>query len=262
MPQIFHKAANPIAKILLVGLPILFGGTGVGLAAFFRSSYATGVDEVVPQPVAFSHAHHVGQLGIDCRYCHTGVEDSHFAGIPPSKTCMNCHMQMWTSADLLEPVRKSYRENTPIVWNRVHNLPHYAYFNHSIHIAKGVGCQSCHGQIDEMNLTRQTKTLLMEWCINCHRKPQENLRPKSEVFSMVWAPGKPVEGHAQVWKREDLPNWGQVKDKDGKWVDSKWVGELVGKPRPTNQTELGAKLKDVYGVRDAVTLTGCSMCHR
>src|SRR3954451_5139316 len=195
MPQIFHKAANPVSKILLVGLPILFGGTGVGLAAFFRSSYATGVDEVVPQPVAFSHAHHVGQLGIDCRYCHTTVETSHFANVPPSKTCMNCHQQMWTAADLLGPVRESYAADKPIVWNRVHNVPHYAYFNHSIHVAKGVGCQSCHGNVDEMNLTRQTKTLLMEWCINCHRDPEKNLRPKSEITSMTWDPK-----HPGVWK--------------------------------------------------------------
>jgi hypothetical protein len=261
MPQIFPKGVNPLARLLVIGLPMMFGVTGVGLAAFYRSSYATGVDETPPQPVAFSHMHHVGQLGIHCLYCHTSVEDSGFANVPPSKTCMNCHQQMWTSADLLEPVRKSYREDKPIVWNRVHNVPHYAYFNHSIHVAKGVGCQSCHGQIDQMNLTTQNKTLLMEWCISCHRNPQENLRPKSEVFSMTWAPGSLVDNKEQVWKREDLPNWGQVME-GGKLVDSKWVGELVGKPRPKTQAELGPVLKEVYGVRDAVTLTGCSMCHR
>jgi hypothetical protein len=258
MPQIFPKGVNPLGRLIVLGLPMMFGVTCVGLAAFYRSSYATGREEVVPQPVAFSHAHHVGQLGIDCRYCHTSVEDSHFANIPPTKTCMNCHQQMWTGADLLEPVRKSYQTDTPIVWNRVHNVPHYAYFNHSIHVAKGVGCQSCHGQIDQMNLTFQSKTLLMEWCINCHRNPEENLRPKSEVFSMTWAPGKAVDGHAQVWRREDLPNWGKLAD----GTDHKKVAELVGKPRPTSQKELGLQLKELYGVRDGVTMTGCSMCHR
>ena len=262
MPQIFPKGVNPLSRMLVLGLPMSFALTCVGLAAFYRSGYATGREEIVPQPIAFSHAHHVGQLGIDCRYCHTSVEDSHFAGIPPTKTCMNCHQQMWTSADILEPLRKSYYEDKPVLWNRVHNVPHYAYFNHSIHVAKGVGCQSCHGQIDQMNLTFQSKTLLMEWCISCHRNPQENLRPKSEVFSMTYAPGRPVDGHAQKWKREDLPNWGQVQEKDGKWVDSKWVDELVGKDRPKTQSEIGPLLKEVYGVRDAVTLTGCSMCHR
>ena len=253
MPQIFHKAANPVSKFLLVALPIAFGGTGVGLAAFFRSSYATGVDEVVPQPVAFSHAHHVGQLGIDCRYCHTSVEDSHFAGIPPTKTCMNCHQQMWTGADLLGPVRESYAADKPIVWNRVHNVPHYAYFNHSIHVAKGVGCQSCHGNVDQMNLTFQSKTLLMEWCIACHRSPEQNLRPKSEAFSMTWTPGTPGK-----WKPGDFPHGGMVADDHGHQT----LHPLIGQDRPTNQAELGNLLKKEYAVRDPVTLTSCSMCHR
>jgi hypothetical protein len=253
MPQIFHKAANPISKILLVGLPILFGGTGVGLAAFFRSSYATGVDEVVPQPVAFSHAHHVSQLGIDCRYCHTSVENSGFANVPPTKICMNCHQQMWTGADLLGPVRESYKTDTPIAWNRVHNVPHYAYFNHSIHVAKGVGCQSCHGRIDEMNLTRQTKTLLMEWCVNCHREPERNLRPKSEVTSMTWDVKNPG-----VWKHEDFGFYGTSPD----GTPHPAAAGLVGKPRPNNQMELGRQLKDIYGIRDGITMSSCSMCHR
>jgi hypothetical protein len=253
MPQIFPKAANPISKIILLGLPILFGSTGLGLAAFYRSSYATGMQEVVPQPVAFSHAHHAGQLGIDCRYCHDTVERSHFAGIPPTKTCMNCHQQMWTGADLLEPVRDSWRTDMPIVWNRVHNMPHYAFFNHSIHVAKGVGCQSCHGNVDTMNLTYQSKTLLMEWCISCHREPEKNLRPKSEVTSMTWRPDS-----GGNWKLEDFGFYG--KTADGK--DHPDATRLAGKPRPTSQAELGKELKTIYEVRDPLTLTGCSMCHR
>ena len=258
MPQIFPKAVNPLTRFLVLLLPMGFGSTGVGLAAFYRSSYTTGKEEVVPQPVAFSHAHHVGQLGIHCRYCHSSVEDSHFANIPPTATCVNCHQQMWHGADMLEPVRRSFQTDTPIVWNRVHNVPHYAYFNHSIHVAKGVGCQSCHGQIDEMNLTFQAKTLLMEWCINCHRNPHEQLRPNSEIYSMTWAPGRPVNGKEQVWVREDLPNWG--KNADG--TDTAAAVELLGKPRPTTQAALGAKLKELYDIRDGVTLTSCSMCHR
>jgi hypothetical protein len=235
----------------------------VGLAAFYRSSYATGREEVVPQPVAFSHEHHVGQLGIHCQYCHTSVEESHFANIPPTQTCVNCHQQMWHGSDMLAPVRESYRTERPIVWNRVHNVPHYAYFNHSIHVAKGVGCQSCHGQIDKMNLTFQSSTLLMEWCINCHRNPHEQLRPNSEIYSMTWAPGRLVDGRPQVWVREDFPNWGKVKNPDGTdGADTKWVAELLGKPRPTTQRELGAVLREMYDIRDQVTLTGCSMCHR
>jgi hypothetical protein len=258
MAQIFPKAVNPVARMLVLGLPMLFGATGVGLAAFYRSSYATGVEEVVPQPVAFSHAHHVGQLGIHCLYCHTSVEESHFANVPPTKTCINCHQEIWTGADLLAPVRESYKAGTAIAWNRVHNVPHYAYFNHAIHVGKGVGCFSCHGQMDEMNLTWQAKTLLMEWCINCHRNPEEQLRPLSEVYDLRWQPGRTADGRPQVWKREDLPNYGKLPDGS----DMKEVAELVGKPRPATQLELGKKLKELYHVRDAVTLIGCSNCHR
>ncbi|MBY0460622.1 MAG: cytochrome c family protein [Gemmataceae bacterium] len=253
MPQIFPMALNPIAKMLVLGMPLLAGGAGVGGAAFYRSSYATGVMEVVPQPVAFSHAHHVGQLGIHCAYCHTSVETSAFANIPPTKTCMNCHQQIWRGADMLGPVRESYRDDKPIVWNRVHNLPHYAYFNHSIHVAKGVGCASCHGRLDQMNLVYQQNTLLMEWCIQCHRAPEKNLRPNSEIYNMQYEPKA-----GGVWKAEDFPRNG--KNLDG--TSNAMATELIGKPRPTDQKELGLKLKEIYRVRDAVTLTNCSMCHR
>jgi hypothetical protein len=246
MPQIFPKAVNPIAKVVVLGFPLLLGSAGVLGAAFYRSSYATGVDEILPQPVAFSHAHHVGQLGIDCRYCHTSVEQSSSANIPPTKTCMNCHQQIWQGADMLAPVRDSYRQDKPIEWNRVHNVPHYVYFNHSIHIAKGVGCVECHGRVDQVNLTKQHVTLLMEWCIACHREPEKYLRPRSEVFSMTWTPSK-----GGVWRAEDFwdPNSAAAK-------------ELVGRPRPTTQRELGELLKEQYRVRDSVTMTNCSMCHR
>ena len=254
MPQIFPKALNPIARIVVLSLPLMAATAGIGGAAFYRSSYATGVDEIVAQPVAFSHAHHVGQLGIDCRYCHTSVEMSGFANVPATKTCMNCHQQIWQGADLLEPVRNSYKTNRPIEWNRVHNLPHYAYFNHSIHISKGVGCVSCHGQIDQMNLTAQVSTLLMEWCIACHRQPERNLRPRTEVFSMTYNPGKQVDGKPASWLPEDFPHHGRMPDGT--------MNPRIGQARPTDQRELGQILKKEYQVRDNVTLTNCSMCHR
>lgn len=256
MPQIFPKAVNPLARMLVLLLPMGFASTGVGLAAFYRSSYATGRGDIVNQPVAFSHKHHVGELGIHCLYCHTSVEDSHFAGIPPTKTCANCHQQMWTGSDMLAPVRDSWNDltgNTSIVWNRVHNVPHYAYFNHSIHVAKGVGCQSCHGNVDEMNLTWQSKTLLMEWCVACHREPENQLRPRSEVYSMTWTPER-----GGKWKADDFPNGGVIRDDLGKESPH----PLIGTDRPTNQAELGKVLKQAYSVRDPVTLTSCSMCHR
>jgi hypothetical protein len=242
MPQIFPKAFNPIGRIIVIGLPLLAATAGITGAAFYRSSYATGIYETVPQPVAFSHAHHVGQLGIDCRYCHTSVESSGFANVPPTKTCMNCHQQIWTGADMLAPVRESYKKNQPIVWNRVNNLPHYAYFNHSIHVAKGVGCMSCHGRLDQMNLTFQTSTLLMEWCIACHREPEQHLRPRTEITSMTWTPAQGGKWHPDDFLKPGNP--------------------LVGQDRPTTQREIGAILKRENQVRDAITLTNCSMCHR
>ena len=193
MAQIFPKALNPIAKMIVLGLPLLGGVTGITGAAFYRSSYATGVGETPPQPVAFSHAHHVGQLGIDCRYCHTSVEDSHFAGIPPTKTCMNCHAQIWVGSEMLAPVRDSYRSGRSIPWTRVHRLGDFCFFNHSIHVAKGIGCVTCHGRVDKMPLMYQEASLLMEWCLDCHRDPVKNLRPPDQVFNMEWQPPDDVD---------------------------------------------------------------------
>jgi hypothetical protein len=153
-----------------------------------RSSYVTRAQEYVEQPVQFSHLHHVLDDGIDCRYCHTSVETSSFAGIPPTKTCMNCHSQIWQSAPILEPVRASFREDRPMQWIRVHDLPDFVYFNHSIHVKKGMGCETCHGRVDQMPLMRQENSLQMEWCLNCHRNPQEYVRPRQEVFTMGYRP--------------------------------------------------------------------------
>ena len=231
--QVFPKSMNVVSRLSALGAPLLLAGGIVTGAAFYRSDYTTAAREVVEQPVPFSHKHHVSQLGIDCRYCHTSVESSASAGFPPTRTCMNCHQQMWTSADLLGPVRDGYKAGIPIAWNKVHNTPHYTYFNHSIHVAKGVGCQTCHGQIDDMNLVFQSKTLLMEWCLECHRQPERYLRPKSEVFNMRF---KPEDG---------------TTDTDG---------EVIGPNRP--QADLGLFLKEKYQVREASILTNCSICHR
>jgi len=186
MAQLFHRGANNVAKASLV-IAIALGGV-----AFFvytqiaRSSYLTNQFLERQQPVQFSHKHHVGDDGIDCRYCHTSVETSYSAGIPPTQTCMNCHNQLWSDSPYLEPVRASYRDNKPIEWERVHDLPEFAYFNHSIHIAKGVGCSTCHGQIDAMPAVYQASSLQMEWCLSCHRNPEAFIRPKSEIYNMEW----------------------------------------------------------------------------
>ena len=188
MPQIFHRSANTLSKVSLAGILLLVGGL-IGLAMLLgRSSYVTRAQEYVEQPVQFSHLHHVLDDGIDCRYCHTSVETSSFAGIPPTKTCMNCHSQIWQSAPILEPVRASFREDKPMTWVRVHDLPDFVYFNHSIHVKKGMGCETCHGRIDQMPLTRQQNSLQMEWCTNCHRNPQDYVRPREEVFTMGYRP--------------------------------------------------------------------------
>jgi hypothetical protein len=156
------------------------------LVTLNRSSLATRQGIVLQQPVPFSHDHHVAGLGISCLYCHTTVEESSFAGIPPSATCMNCHKLIWNESPMLEPVRESYRTGRPIEWTRVHDLPDFVYFDHSIHVAKGIGCASCHGRVDQMPLMYQAESLQMEWCLECHRAPEKFIRPRAEIYNMEW----------------------------------------------------------------------------
>jgi hypothetical protein len=186
--QIFHRSTNTIAKVSIFGSIFFLAFFAWVYSTLLRSSYATGQGVMKRQPVPFSHQHHVAGLGIDCRYCHTSVERSAFAGIPPTETCMNCHRQIWTNADLLEPIRASYRDNVPVRWARVNDLPDFVYFNHSVHIAKGMGCVTCHGAVNRMQLTFQHASLQMEWCLDCHRDPGKNIRPREDVFNLDWQP--------------------------------------------------------------------------
>ncbi len=188
MAQIFHPSLNVISKVSIFGFVIFVGSTLLAVRGVERSSYMTQAQVPVEQPVPFSHKHHVSALGIDCRYCHTGVETSHKAGVPATRTCMTCHSQIWKEAPMLEPVRKSFREDRSIAWVRVHDLPDFVYFNHSIHVTAGVGCESCHGRVDQMPLTWRENSLYMEWCLDCHRAPEEHLRPRDQVFVMGWTP--------------------------------------------------------------------------
>jgi len=230
--QIFHRSANVISRASIY--------TGILTLAFVlwaciqlqRSPYVTYAGIARPQPAPFSHQHHVAALGIDCRYCHTSVETSSFAGIPPTKTCMNCHSQIWTSAPMLEPVRESFRSGKSLVWNRVNDLPEFVYFDHSIHINKGVGCNTCHGPVDRMPLMYNYASLQMEWCIECHRAPEKNLRPREQVFNM----------------RYQQPS-----------VDLPVVFE--GKSY-TDQLSLGKELVKQYHLRSVMDITSCSTCHR
>lgn len=186
MAAIFGRSANLVMKASLLGA----AAGAVGLALLIWGvpimNYNTQVGLIPPQPVPFSHKHHVSGLGLDCRYCHTSVEIAQNAGMPPTETCMTCHSQLWTNAAMLAPVRQSLAEHKPLRWNRVYTLPDYVYFDHSIHVAKGVGCTECHGPIGDMPLTWKAVDLYMSWCLDCHRNPAPHLRPREAVFDPHW----------------------------------------------------------------------------
>lgn len=219
MSQIFHRSTNFIARFSVFSTLFLIGLALIAVLAVARSPYLTRQNFTREQPVQFSHKHHVGDDGIDCRYCHTSVETSAVAGIPPTKTCMNCHSVLFNNSSYLDPVRDSYRNDKSIEWVKVHRLADFVYFNHSIHVNKGVGCSTCHGQVNQMPLVFQANTLLMQWCLDCHRDPEQALRPKDQVFNMDWK-------------------------------------------APSNQSELGARLRTEYKIRTTEELVSCSTCHR
>jgi len=187
--QVFHPATNPIAKASILGVIVILCGVAWVAAAIYRSSFMTGVGVAPTQPVPFSHEHHVRGLGIQCRYCHTTVQDSSFAGMPSTHTCMTCHSQIWNKALMLEPVRQSYASDQSLVWKRVYALPDFVYFDHGIHVNKGIGCATCHGQVDSMAITWKQQTLQMTWCLDCHRAPERYIRPRDQVLNMDWQPG-------------------------------------------------------------------------
>jgi len=182
MPQLFHPSMNVISRATIFGGVLIAAGLAWAGSLIMRSSYVTQGDVVRDQPVPFSHDHHVTGLGIDCRYCHTSVEKSPFAGMPATEVCMGCHSQIWNESPLLEPVRASFRTGEPLQWTRVYDVPDFVYFNHSIHVAKGIGCESCHGRVDQMPLMRKATALQMQWCLDCHRHPQDAVREKEDVF--------------------------------------------------------------------------------
>lgn len=232
MAQIFHRSTNTISRLSIYGAVFVLAGLAWTAAEVQRSPYVTTQGVAPEQPVPFSHQHHVAGVGIDCRYCHTSVENSAFAGLPPTKTCMNCHSQIWNDSPMLEPVRASFRNDRSLVWTRVHDLPDFVYFNHSIHVAKGVGCSTCHGRVDQMPLMYQFQSLQMEWCLECHRAPEKFLRPQSEIFNMKYQP--PTLESPVTLQGEDF----------------------------TSQEELGRHLVKQNHLRRVEGLTSCSTCHR
>jgi hypothetical protein len=195
MGAFFTPRANLLARGAPVAGVLLLGLVGFVWYGWVNSPYGTRVGYYVWQPVPFSHAHHVGDDGIDCRYCHATAEVSSFAGMPSTETCMHCHSQLWTNAEMLAPVRESWRTDVPLVWNRVHDLADFVFFNHAVHVNNGVGCVTCHGRVDRMPLITKSKSLYMEWCLECHRNPAPYLRPRDQIYSLTW---EPPEDHAAL----------------------------------------------------------------
>lgn len=205
MAQIFPRRFNGITRLVLTGAGLAVLVVLFLLFIFPRSSWGTLIDHPREQIVPFSHKHHVAGLGLDCRYCHTSVEQSSFAGIPATEICMTCHSQIWTEAEVLRPVRQSYYEGVPLVWTRVHNLPDFAYFDHAIHVNNGVPCAACHGRVDRMPLTWREESLQMKWCLSCHRDPGPHLRPLDAMTAMEWQPQIAPEAlAAQLMEEYDI----------------------------------------------------------
>jgi hypothetical protein len=291
MAQIFSPTSNVLAKLGIVGAIAAVPTLG---AAMYAVNMVYGYKYYIPveQPVQFSHKHHSGDDGIDCRYCHTSVEKGRSAGMPPTHTCMSCHSTLWSDSPELQTVRASYYSGQPIRWNRVHDMPDFVYFNHSIHVKKGVGCETCHGRMDEKPLVYKSHTMTMSWCLDCHRQPEKYLRPREAVFTMGWKPGMDVSAQGEApgimaieAKTIDQTKTGQAAALQGKkieeFIKDQGHGGSEGhgtegtggpgasghdtkdnlKPNET-QLQLGLRLKREYNVRSARELTDCGTCHR
>lgn len=282
MAQVFDRSSNALARASLVLTGLIVIALGVALNSLQRSPWVTRQGQRPDQPVPFSHKHHVEGLGLQCQYCHTSVETSSYAGIPPTKTCMNCHSQIWTNAQLLEPVRESWETGKSINWIKVHDLPDYVYFNHEIHVNKGIGCSSCHGRVDHMPLMYEENTLQMEWCLNCHRNPSVNLRPTNEIYNMAWAGPStdrpvwctstgasgptaqqvscvlkdPANQNPEVAQLDKPPGLGEALP------DTPPIAMPASYTKFTSQIELGRYLTGQYHIRTANELASCEVCHR
>ena len=298
MAQIFDRSSNALARASLVLTGLIVIALGVTLNELQRSPWVTKQGQRADQPIPFSHKHHVMGLGLQCQYCHTSVEKSSYAGIPPTKTCMNCHAQIWTNANLLEPVRTSWATGESIPWIKIHDLPDYAYFSHEIHVNKGLGCSSCHGRVDEMPLMYQESSLQMEWCLNCHRNPAKNLRPTSQIYNMAWTgpstdkpvwcgaaasrTGTPTADTVNCTLNDPGQTGGQVAmlqmppagtgttgtaaqptASDAPSSESATMTPAVlNYSKFTSQTALGNFLVKQYHIRTPRELSSCEVCHR
>jgi hypothetical protein len=288
MAQIFDRSSNALARMSLILTGLIVIALGVSLDQLQRSPWVTRQGQRPDQPVPFSHKHHVQGLGLQCQYCHTSVEKSSYAGIPPTKTCINCHAQIWTNADLLQPVRDSWATGKSLTWTKVHDLPDFVYFNHSIHVNKGLGCSSCHGRVDLMPLMYEQNTLQMEWCLNCHRDPAKNIRPASEVYNMAWTgpssekpvwcavsdekTGKPTAQSVSCVEKDPAKAGTEVASLNVGAMSLPGVKPMAGEAavlpaslsytKFTSQRELGSYLIDHYKIRKPNELSSCEVCHR
>jgi hypothetical protein len=291
MAQIFDRSSNALARMSLVLTGLIVIALGVTLNSLQRSPWVTRQGQRPDQPVPFSHKHHVQGLGLQCQYCHVTVEKSSYAGIPPTKTCMNCHAQIWTNAALLEPVRHSWATGESLVWTKVHDLPDFVYFNHSVHVNKGIGCASCHGRVDLMPLMYQQNTLQMEWCLNCHRNPAKNLRPVSQIYNMAWEgpssdkpvwcavngeqADKPTAQSVDCVTQDPTKNGPEVASLSLDAVRLPGMGAVTAQTgagavipaqlsytKFTTQEDLGRFLIDHYKIRKPNELSSCEVCHR
>lgn len=204
MPQLFPKKANAL-PLLSLGASLLGGVLLVFFVWYYFSPEFTTVGYEPEQPVPYSHQIHVDKLGLECQYCHNWVEDSKQANVPSTETCMTCHSQVLPNSPKLLPVRESWAENEPIEWTNVHHLPEYAHFSHAAHVDKGVGCETCHGRIDKMEVVRQVEPLSMGWCLDCHRQPEKYLRPNDEVTTMGYTqPANFIEQNLERIREEGI----------------------------------------------------------
>ncbi len=241
MSQVFRRHHNTVARATIISGVLAVVALALGGSSYTRSAWWTQTNEPPDQPVAFSHKHHYEELGIDCRYCHWSVTESAHSGVPSAEVCMSCHSQIWTNSPLLQPVRDAYNENKPLVWNKVNDLPEFVYFNHSAHVNKGISCATCHNGIEKMHLTHQSQYFSMQWCLDCHRNPEQHIRPTGEVFNMYYKTPRNADEMKALLDKHGIP------------YDSNNI--------PRNQLELGALLVKHYNIHKE-QLSDCSICHR
>ncbi len=253
MAQVFSPTSNTLARI---GVFALFTGPVMLLlvgSAITRSSFNTNVDVPIAQPVPFSHEHHAIELGIDCRYCHNSVENAPNPGLPTSQVCMSCHSQIWTDSPLIKPVRDSFREDKPIVWNQVNWVPRFVYFPHDIHIARGISCNDCHGPIQKMMITEKGKAFFMVFCLNCHRKPEQFLSPKT----FVWQLYRDIQ---RFGNKVDTEHGLNDKSRNGLTPREYALAEGEYRENQGESLKEGMLLKKEYHIHSSL-LTNCSVCH-